>query len=390
MMRVEDLGNHGRITMLTGSPKRCPAPTGGTGVASGIMITLQQNSANRGSNGTSNDFGTGAFDLQDPTVYWEFGSSQYDFPVGVPANNVQHHKYTFNTATGDYTVAATPSTDFTFALPIGANAPELGSGGLFGYHFGAYVTHTLANLSSSNPEYNKWVASTAYALGDLIVPGDSDGYTYGNPNNCAFKVQTAGTTGTSEPNFNTNGPCANTTATDGSVTWKGITAPAQFIFQAVSVGPIGCKGPLTTHPYSGTPPLHPDLGSTFVTSGTNSLAQPCTITWENSGPSLTQFSNNLDIEGGGRVSYDQTTFAFEISTNTYGGACDPNAGCPTRNYTTQANGDQNTGFWVAMAKIADPGTGKPTYYLLNAVTGIQTNWICGTGTLGTCGTIAWS
>lgn len=53
-----------------------------------------------------------------------------------------------------------------------------------------------------------WVASTAYSVGDLVIPTTPNGHIY--------KATVAGTSGSTEPTWPTDG----TTVTDGSVTWE--------------------------------------------------------------------------------------------------------------------------------------------------------------------------
>jgi len=109
-------------------------------------------------------------------------------------------------------------------MEIGAtqNGPDIASssyapetGGRVGLHF--------PNANYTPPS---WAANHAYVLADEITPGN--GYTY--------IVQTAGTSGASQPTW----PTAPGTVTDGGVTWKFQTTVKSSISRMIDVaGPIG-------------------------------------------------------------------------------------------------------------------------------------------------------
>lgn len=368
----EDSGSLHYITML--SAGKCVAPTGGTGVASGIVDTLQQNTVTRGSNSTPENFGPSTFDLVDPTLLWAVGAST-DYNQLTTT-----FKYTFNTSNGDFTVATTPTVDYKFGIPVGTNAPEWAPN--TNYPYGAYVTHTM-NLRFANgrPEYVGYQPNiaTTYVLGDLLVPGDGDGVTT-NPNACAFSVTTAGTTlGTGAANFGSlSAACSGATVTDGTAKFKPINAKAQFVFQNVGATGMSCGVAPPAWYYNTTSGA---IGHPVMMGFPPNFTDCNGIVWQNMGPNYVPTTNGTGSKLDGGVSRDHTQFAGALSTNSYG-YVNPQTGA-----WTNFGPSQGTGIWMVMANASDPVSLKPTYYLLNTATGIQTNWTCGTGTLGTCASI---
>ena len=68
-----------------------------------------------------------------------------------------------------------------------------------------------------------WTASTAYTVGQLVIPTNFATGS-GQPENRIFRCTTAGTTGSTQPGTWTNGSAgAGSTMTDGGVTWTEVT-----------------------------------------------------------------------------------------------------------------------------------------------------------------------
>jgi hypothetical protein len=80
----------------------------------------------------------------------------------------------------------------------------------------------LARAFSSANYYRHpaWKPTNAYTLNTQIKPLNN------NPNGYTFQVTVAGTSGSSEPNWNSSCPALNNTCTDGTVTWKNQTVSA--------------------------------------------------------------------------------------------------------------------------------------------------------------------
>jgi hypothetical protein len=87
-----------------------------------------------------------------------------------------------------------------------------------GFTIGLYLGPNVENHASA---LNLWVASTAYALGDIVWPTTANGRIY--------RCTTAGTSGTSEPTFPTT-PAA--TVVDGTVTWTESSPVVAWLSQA--------------------------------------------------------------------------------------------------------------------------------------------------------------
>lgn len=370
------LGGQHYFTQLSGGA--CVAPTGAP--ANSMFFTKAMNSVNPGSNSSTEDFGGGSFDATNPLLWWS-GNTGSD--IIVPT---QVLKYTFTLgATPRFTyshsgTAAVADLDFVNGLPLGTNAPEW-SAATGTYSFGAYVTHTLGAPGSTFPEYSLLAASTTYNIGDVIVPGTAGDGNTTNPQGCMFKMSagvpstatsgiSAVTHNSSTPDFGSKNPCVLASVTDGTVVWKGIAATNKFVYQNTGATGAPNGSAFRWIPVGG----HPNMLST--------VNDAHGIVWANSGPNYipTMASTAWDAWGG--VSIDNTKINIAFSTNTYGGSACGKTNC----YSPYAAG-QGTGIWASESNSSDPVTGKPTYYLLNTGTGIQTNWTCGAGTLQTCSSI---
>ena len=120
-------------------------------------------------------------------------------------------------------------------LISGADAPKLLQGEVGPATIGLRVTDssgntttlqkTIAvdnNLNFQPRSRTDWQTTHAYAVGDVVAPTSPNGHVY--------RVTTAGTSGTSQPAFNT---AAGSTTNDGSVVWTesgsdDLTAPAGY------------------------------------------------------------------------------------------------------------------------------------------------------------------
>ncbi|GIW60587.1 MAG: hypothetical protein KatS3mg087_1653 [Patescibacteria group bacterium] len=83
-----------------------------------------------------------------------------------------------------------------------------------------HTNWVLSDYTPTNDPFviNSWSASTAYSIGDRVIPTTPNGYYY--------KVITAGTSGTTEPSWTTT---IGDTVADGSVTWRCMgTTPAEY------------------------------------------------------------------------------------------------------------------------------------------------------------------
>lgn len=404
--RVSDTNSHGFMTLTQSG--HCVAPSG---VPTGsIFITQALNSVTAGSNTVTEDFGSGNFDLTNANLWWSFGNnSDISSPLWVVP-------YTINATTGafSYPNGATcglpsgnpcPTVDFQYGLPLGNNAPPWSANTT--YPFGAYVSAFLASVpglggSLGGLQVRQWQPNCGnttcpsgekgFAIGDIIVPcrifGGDPNCTASpalgtNPQQCMFKLIAVGVTGAAEPNWGTKNPCANSTVVDGTSKWRGIntTITQGFVFQNVgSTGLSGSTNPVWVTPGDGTTavPGHPNLTST-VTDGTHG------VVWMNVGPNYVPFGAGNVWQAWAGTSSDNHKFSDMFSTNSYGGSPCGKVVAGIPDCYSNMNNDQGTGIWALEANTSDPVTGKPTFYLLNTATGIQTNWTCpGSTTLGTC------
>lgn len=449
---------------LISSANQCVAPTYGGGPADvianpstcnittecSIFITQAMNLSHPGSNSATYNFGTPYADPTDPSVFWVYGDTTAN-----ATSNLQVYKYTFNGTNqhlsnfipdGSFTIAASPTVDFQYALPV---SWALQWAANTSYAAGVYVIHTLVAPPNAGAEFLQYVTNTptAYLGGDIIVPGtNGDGIT-SNSGECMFKAEKSGTTaGTGNSiNFGNHNPCQDNVVTDGAVKWQSLSSTAQFLFQntgasgtssasafqwiqtpatlattcSITSGAETLTCPSSTFTVGmagqsisisgagnsgGTVPLYCKI-SAYTSSTTVTVSSPALHTetsastvalsghpdlgnfnadganiWTNVGPAYAPVSNDAWDDASG-IGADDATFGMAISSNSYGpwtkGGND---------YYSQGGADQNTGFWLTSAKIADPISGYPTFYTLNTLTGIQTNNACeGIGaTLGNC------
>ncbi|MGA9391484.1 MAG: hypothetical protein WBV69_13675 [Candidatus Sulfotelmatobacter sp.] len=354
LMRVNTSGGAGRIVLFNPTTLVCGNPTAGPTL--GSVITQYENMDSPGSATASVQFGQGSFDWSNPSSYYQFG-----------VNQTQEVAYNINASTGQFNVDTTKGTggtmsDFIYALPYNSsnatNAPSWQAS--HNYSTGQYVTYTMQSTDSLRPF--DWIASTAYQAGDIIQPSAN------NTLNCAFKVFVAGTTGTTEPNWNvancqpTYGPVPEG-GTDGSVSWRPIGPPV-FTFQLTSTG--GTSG-TSTPPFVPAATGHPDL---MTGPGIGSGASDNGLVWTNTGPMTVPLWNSY-----AGISHDATRVCTGLSTNSYG---------YNSNYTAY-NDDQGTGIFALCYNSA-----TNVYYLLNTATGIQSQSACVGGIGYNCSGGTWS
>jgi hypothetical protein len=408
-----------------------------------ILITQAMNLSNPGSNSTSFNFGAPFMDLQDPSVAWIYGTNTQNTTSNLWVNKAIFGGTNQHTASfvpdGSFTLATTPTVDFQYALPV-TYAPVYSTSPV-AVAAGDYTIHQLIAPPSANAEFLQYAPLTAYNAGDITVPGtNGDGVTT-NPGACMYKVLVGGTTGSSAPNFGSINPCQTHAVTDGTVKWQNLSSTAQFLYentgtagttsgssaqwiltpatlastcsitsgsvtltcpsstfaaaddgQAVSVSGAGAAGATLygiITALSGTTTA--TLSGPAVTSVTSSATVSLTghpnllgfhndsggIKWTNVGPAYVPISAGAWDDASG-VSYDQSTFAMAMSTNSYGpwtkGGDD---------YLSQTAAQQNTGQWMTVCKVADPVSGNPACYVLDMITGWQSN-VTGCASLSNC------
>gem|GEM_PF-742469 len=308
------------ITVFNPATMACGDPV------TGYAITSDKNLTNPGSSSVAYNFGGGSFDWLNPNVYYAMGSGS-----DAPLNGLA--KYSFNSS-NQFTVIPTLLDFGCCGLPIGSLAPAWSAA--HAYANGDYISYTL-----SEPD---WTASNAYStLGTIIVPLTN------NPLGCAFKLVTAGTSGSSEPTWSTTGSClpaSNGVKTDGSAGWRNLGAGAVFVYQLTSSG--GTSG-------GAAPTFGPNFLSTASDNG---------LTWTNVGvdtpPAWQSFAG---------ISQDGTRFCSAFSNNAYGDSGNYN------NY----NGDQGTGIYAACYSST-----LNQFFLLNTATGIVSTVTCLGGTGYNC------
>jgi hypothetical protein len=296
----------------------------------GFAITANKNLTNPGSSGVAYNFGNGSFDWTNPLVYYAMGA-------GSDTTNAQITKYTFNSS--DQFTVTSPYIDFSFGIPLGAQAPAWQA--THAYSAGDYISFTFAE-----PD---WVASNAYStLGTLIVPLLNNFY------NCAFKLTTTGTSSisASEPIWSTSGQGGCVSASqnvinDNTAKWRNIGAGPIFTYQ--NIGSSGNSG-------GSTPAFSPNMFS--------AAADANGVNWENTGVTTSPAWSNPS-----GVSADSTRFAFGFSTNEYG---------TTGSYTSY-NGDQGTGVYAVAYS-----TTLNQFFLLNTATGWVSSTTCTGGSGYNC------
>lgn len=187
------------------------------------------------------DFGSMSFSLTDAknsttSHLYTFGQDSYDITSGNLYSATTVCPYSINTVTGAYTLN-TCLLDWKFGLPMLTAA----NGGITNawapsttYQYGDYVIHPL-DLTEMAKGTGKWVASTAYVAGDILVAQSGA--------QCMYRAIVSGTSApppSTGPSFDTTLPCGLDTISDGTVKWRGTNGPAQFIYQNVSACPSGC------------------------------------------------------------------------------------------------------------------------------------------------------
>ena len=318
-----------------------------TAIGSGIFITTNMcvtsgfYTCPSGSSTAAQDFGALNFSQTDRSTVFSFGLT-----VNSPTTQTSVCPYTINPATGAYSIP-TCIADFRFGLPS-HNASPWATATSYGH--GDYVTYQLTGANMAHGT-GIWTPLTAYSLGDIVTVG-------GVGTNCMYKVIQAGTSNSGTGPAFLSANCDGATLTDGTMKWQGTHSTATFLYQ--NTGASGTSG--GTFGFSG----HPDLLSK-ITDGAN-------IIWTNSGPSMP--NPNSGWTDMGQISSDTTCggypskYGMGISTNTYG-----DAAIGYSHY----NGTQDTGFWAMEYDCT-----ANTYRVLNTITGIWTNYNCGSGTGYTC------
>ena len=306
-----------------------------TGVCNPTFLTRDLDDTNPGSSASPYTFGSGGFSISYPYEWVASGTTtDTSSATEVDTYAIQPLR---GSAPGHFTHV--PIADMVYGLPIRGNAPAWLAN--HAYAYGAYISYSLAGQLPS------YALNSAFSLGDLIQPPASV-----NPSNCAFKVTQAGTTNlTTTPVWGST--CGLGVVTDGGVIWKGIGAPAVFIFQNVSgSGTSGGSPPSFLNAASATakmPAGHPDLVTT--TSSDNG------ITWENVGPNLTAQWDDF-----GSAGINDAYITIAVSNETYG---------PGTGGYAAWNGGQGTGIFAVQYDLA-----KNTYHLVNTATLIFTDFVC--------------
>jgi len=324
-------GGAGEISLFNPLTMAC-------GDANGYVITKDHDLTNPGSASAVSIFGTGGqFSLTDPTVWYNTESVQDG------ALSSQVVKYTINPSNGDYTVGPVMA-DFQYAVPLAGNGGVSEWQASHSYSYGNYIYHTL-----SAAEYYDWTASwSSFILGDLMVPSVN------NPGNCAFKLIATGTTGSTEPMWNTSACTSFAPITDGTAQWHPLGGKAVFVFQLTAPATGTCTSGASTPVFVPTK-AHPDQ---FTEVTDNSC------TWTNVNP-----NSAIGWEASRSVDRTATKFVMAMSSTFYGYVGE---------YAADV-GDQNTGIW-----FAEYDATSNIYHLVNSATGILSDVICAGGTGYNC------
>ncbi len=309
-------------------------------------LTKNYNLTNPGSSTSAQPFGSGQFDFSNPAIWWGGGTIGSD-----STSNTQVTQFTFNLTTLQFTTAA--FVDNIYGLPLGGNAPEWTVS--TPYSFGAYVTHTL-----TSSEYKSYQSNySGFSIGDVIWPE--------YPSGCGYVLKTAGTTGSTPPDWTTTANCGPnaTNVSDGTAHWVSLTGPPKFLFQLISAS--GTSG--STQPVF-APSGHPDMLSQVTDNG---------LTWENVGV------NGSTIWGNGlRIAANGAKLSNAYSTNIYG-AASGSLGDYGGQAPYGAAADQGTGvFVVSYDSLANK------FHLLNTATDIASTATCVGGSGYTCSGGSWT
>jgi hypothetical protein len=126
------------------------------------------------------------------------------FPVGA---NVVLSNMSDPTYNGAFVVISVPSaTTFVIRNPLASGGPSTGT-------FTISTTPITPADENFIPAYPVWTASTAYAVGDIIVPATQP------PKPIYVTVLQAGTSGSSEPGWNTPQPTIGEQFKDNNIIW---------------------------------------------------------------------------------------------------------------------------------------------------------------------------
>lgn len=108
-----------------------------------------------------------------------------------------------------------------------------------------------------------WLASTAYVIGDLVIP------TNFASTNKIFRCTTAGTSGGTEPSWNTG---ANATTSDGGVTW---TETTSYFYTSANI----ISNEVSGTSYARQALTNSQGASTWVQPTTPASAAPASTNW---------------------------------------------------------------------------------------------------------------
>lgn len=339
-------------------------------IGSGILITTDHNIAGGGSSTTVNDFGSSSFSLSDPGKLFTLGTDNYEYTIASGYSPTVFYPYTINYAAntplngygiGYYQSALTTGgiVDFKYGLPSIAAAACAS----VHYNYGDYCIHALSTAEMATG--GAWTTGHIYALGDIVVAQSGVA--------CMYRVVIASGTSTtgSSPAFDNTAPCSSGTLTDAAGnTWRGTASTAQFVVQNTGTGgtSVGSGFVITGHP---------DALSTFVDTCA------CGIVWTFSTPAYTPTTSNnwVSIAGVsndagyivGGYSYP-TKWSVGVSLYTYGSSLNSNLGY------SKALGDQGTGTDLVLYDAV-----ANAFQHLNTLTGIWSQFTCGTGNGFTCG-----
>lgn len=335
--------------------------TGGSGIVlfnattmdCSAAITNAQNQTIKATASNANNyaqFGTGQFDLKNPSTWFSFGIIN-----GISASTATSvTPYTINTTTGNFTIG-NPIAYLSNFLPIGSNVHPWQPNTK--YYFGQYVSYTL-----TPGQYLTWAPNTTFKAGDLIWPSP--------PGGCAFVAEENGITGTTEPTWPYAGTCEDnaTKVTDNTMTWHSIVGGASFIYQVTAPINGGTSG--SSQAFCSVE-CHPDIMS---------LVTDNDITWTNTSV------NTVNPVWGSltNVGPNGANITKGYSTNTYGAAStSPESEMGLCTYAN-CTGDQGTGqFVTAYDTVHNVGQ------LFNTITDIQSSITCVGGSGPSCSGGAW-
>ncbi len=318
------------------------------GDASVALTEAQKTGGNCSSNCTAVNFAGVQFDANNANLLYVWGNN-----TDILTQTTITPTF-INSATGQCTIGS-PIVDFQYGYPQ-TNAASWTTS--HNYSYGQYVLHTLTSAEMATG--GVWTSGHTYVPGD-IVTSQSGSF-------CAYKVSTASGTATSgsAPAFKTSS-CDTDSLTDSAGnSWKGLAAPAQFIYQetnpACTVG-SPCQSAGTAFQWLATP-------TTLATNG--AMASGSQVLTSSSNPfTAAQVGQTISVTGagnaGGTIPLNTTIASYQnsgqitlaaptLQTGGTSGATVSLTGHP--DLISAASGDANGLVWQNDGVAMDPTLGN--------------------------------